>query len=135
MKVFDSSRRIVITCSLRLAPYLEQELLEMGFTPTDTFPTRIELEGTMQDCIRLNLNLRCASQVLFSVSEFSCNSPDDLYKKISQISWEEIIPASGYFSVKSNAEHPSVNNSMFVNVKVKDAIADRFRKATGKRPD
>ncbi|HEY9488134.1 MAG TPA: class I SAM-dependent RNA methyltransferase, partial [Chryseosolibacter sp.] len=32
-------------------------------------------------------------------------------------------------------DHPTVNNSMFVNVKVKDAIADEMREKIKKRPD
>jgi len=37
--------------------------------------------------------------------------------------------------VTSNVDHPSVNNNLFVNVKVKDAIVDRIRFKTGARPD
>ncbi|RZL98270.1 MAG: class I SAM-dependent RNA methyltransferase, partial [Pedobacter sp.] len=76
MDLFTISRRIIITCSNRLSPCLEQEVAELGFKPVRVFKTGVELEGTLKDCIRLNLNLRCASQVLFSLNEFRAFNAD-----------------------------------------------------------
>lgn len=133
--IFSSPSRIIITCSKRLAPYLEQEVVELGFTPVRTFITGVELKGTVNDCITLNLNLRCASQVLYSLKEFRANGPDDVYDNLIRYPWEELLSEDGYFSVTSNATHFTVNNELFVNVKVKDAIADRMRRETMRRPD
>jgi len=135
MSVFTTASRILITCSKRLAPYLEQEVRELGFEPTRTFITGVELTGTVNDCIKLNLNLRCASQVLYSLKQFWCNGPDDLYDTLIRYPWETLLTSDGYFSVTSNATHFTVNNDMFVNVKVKDAIADRMRRETLRRPN
>lgn len=133
--IFEEASRIVITCNKRLAPYLEQEVIELGFTPVRTFQTGVELTGTIKDCIRLNLNLRCASQVHYSLKSFRVDNPNELYRVLLTIPWEKIIPADGYFSVTSNVNHPTINNEMFVNVKVKDAIADKFVRETSKRPN
>jgi len=135
MRPFITPRRIIITCNKRLSPYLEREVVDLGFVPVRTFATGVELEGTVKDCIRLNLNLRCASQVHYSLKEFRVNHPDVLYKVLVEMPWENILAKDGYFSVTSNVDHPSINNNMFVNVKVKDAIADRMRRETGQRPD
>ncbi|MEO7767398.1 MAG: class I SAM-dependent RNA methyltransferase, partial [Ferruginibacter sp.] len=43
--------------------------------------------------------------------------------------------ADGYFSITSNVDNDTINNSLFANVKVKDAIVDRFRNKTGQRPN
>jgi len=133
--IFEEQSRIIITCNKRLAPYLEQEVADLGFTPERTFQTGVELRGSMRDCIRLNLNLRCASQVHYSLKSFRVDNPNALYKALLTIAWENIIPADGYFSVTSNVNHHTINNEMFVNVKVKDAIADRFVRETSKRPN
>lgn len=134
-ELFTTASRIVITCNKRLSPYLEKEIIELGFTPANVFATGVELRGTLNDCIKLNLNLRCASQVLYSLKEFACNSADDIYRNVSGIMWEKIIPGDGYFSVTSNVDHPSMRTSLFANVKVKDAIVDRMRNETGTRPN
>lgn len=135
MNVFTTSSRIVITCNKRLSAYLESEVTALGFSIADVFSTGVQLQGTVNDAIRLNLNLRCASQVLYLLKDFPANSPDELYQKLMQYPWEELLAEDGYISVTSNADHPSVNNELFVNVKVKDAIADRMRRETGRRPD
>lgn len=135
MHSFNKPSRITITCSKRLAPYLEQEILELGYKPSRVFQTGVQLNGTLNDCIRLNLQLRCASQVLYSLKSFSCNNPADLYEIVSEIQWETIIDKEGYFSITSTVNNNTVNNSLFVNVKIKDAIADRFRDQINVRPN
>src|SRR5258706_15823476 len=135
MELFKTSSRIIVTCSNRLSLYLQQEIVELGFTLVRVFKTGVELKGTLADCIILNLNLRCASQVLFSIKEFNADNADALYKVLLQFTWEDIFNADGYFSITSNVSNPTINNSLFANVKVKDAIVDYFRNKTGKRPN
>lgn len=135
MNVFSITSKIIITCPNRLSEYLQKEILDLGFTPVRLFKTGVELLGTMQDCIRLNMNLRCASQVLFSINEFESNNAEELYQQLKEMAWEEIIPAEGYFSISSNVSNETITNNLFANVRVKDAIADRFRDKTGARPD
>lgn len=135
MKLFTVSSRIIITCSNRLSPYLQMEITALGYKAERVFKTGVELKGTLVDCIRLNLNLRCASQVLFSLKEFRAANADDLYKTLIDFPWEDILNVDGYFSISSNVSNETINNSLFANVKVKDAIVDRFRNKTGERPD
>lgn len=135
MNVFEETSRIIVTCNKRLSPYLEKEIVELQFQPVRTFQTGVELKGKLIDCIKLNLNLRCASQVLFSLKEFNVNHPDELYQILLAFPWEDVIHADGYVSITSNVNHPSINTELFVNVKVKDAIVDRMRSKTGRRPD
>ena len=118
-----------------MSPWLQKDVEALGYTPVRVFKTGVELKGNMQDCIRLNLHLRCASQVLFSIKELRAYNADDLYKGLMQLPWEDIIPADGYFSISSNVSNETITNNLFANVKVKDAIADRFREKTGSRPD
>ena len=84
----------------------------MGFVPERVFSTGVELKGTMQDCIRLNLNLRCASQVLFSIAEFTAKNADELYNNLIDFEWEHIIAGNGYFSITSNVDNETINNSL-----------------------
>jgi putative N6-adenine-specific DNA methylase len=135
MQSFNKPSRVIVTCSKRLSAFVEQEVLELGYKIARTFSTGAEITGTLNDCIRLNLNIRCASQVLYSLKSFFCNSPDELYHVVSMIQWETIFAKDGYFSVTSTVDHPTINNSLFANVKVKDAIVDRFRIKTNERPD
>jgi putative N6-adenine-specific DNA methylase len=135
MQIFETTSRIIITCSNRLSPWLQLEVAALGFKPERVFKTGVELKGTLQDCIKLNLNLRCASQVLFSLKEFNADNADDLYKTLLDFPWENVLEVEGYFSISSNVSNDTINNSLYANVKVKDAIVDRFRNKTGERPN
>lgn len=132
---FSKPSRIIVSCMKRLAPYVEQEVHELGFEPVRVFQTGVELQGTLNDCIKLNLNLRCASQVLYSLREFKAEHPEELYRGLLNVKWEDIIAHDGYFTVTNNVDNLFVNNTMFVNVKVKDAIVDRMRREKMSRPD
>jgi len=132
--LFSRKERIIITCNNRLSPYLQQELRDLGYDMVRTFPTGVELNGSITDCIPLNLQLRSASQVLYSLKSFQADHPDDVYNVVKEIAWEDILKKDGYFSVTSNVQHPSVNNSLFTNLRVKDAIVDRMRDKSGIRP-
>ena len=135
MQVFHTESKIIITCNKRLSPYLQQEVEELGFEPTRVFQTGIELQGTVTDTIALNLNLRCASQVLYLLKSFTANDPKELYDNLVEIEWETLIDFSGYFSVTSNVNNEHILTPLFANVKVKDAIVDRIKAVKGIRPN
>ncbi len=135
MQVFHKERKIIITCNKRLSPYLQQEVEELGYGIKRVFSTGVELEGTVTDCIPLNLNLRCASQILYSLHAFTAENPARLYKELLEIPWEDLIDFSGYFSVTSNVNNMHITTPLFANVKVKDAIVDRIKEKKGIRPN
>lgn len=134
MSVYTTIAPVTITCHKRLAPYLEQEVKELGFTIEETFVTGVRIKATINDCIRLNLNLRCASQVLYSLRQFDAHDADMVYNNVRSYVWERILPEGGYFSVTSNVQNETINNNMFANLRVKDAIVDRLREKRGTRP-
>ncbi len=134
MNLFTSKSIVIITCPKRLASWLELEVRELGFAIEETFITGVRLSGSINDCIKLNLNLRCASQVLYSLKKFEADDADDIYKNLVDYPWETILPDSGYFSITSNVNNPTINNSLFANLRVKDAIVDRMREKRGTRP-
>lgn len=135
MEVFNTPNKVIITCNKRLSPYLQQEVKELGFDIVRAFPTGVELKVSINDTIKLNLNLRTASQILYSLKEFTANNPTELYEELSQIAWEELIQFDGYFSVSSNVDNETISTPLFANVKVKDAIVDRIKEKKGMRPN
>ena len=134
MQVFSTRNKIIITCNKWLAPALRAEVIGLGFDVDRVFQTGVELTGTVNDCIRLNLNLRCASQVMYSLKTFICNNPDELHQNLVTIPWETMIKPDGYFSVISNVFNDTISTNLFANLRVKDAVVDRMREVSGKRP-
>lgn len=132
---FNQKGKVFITCKDRSVSYLEQEVRELGFVPKEVTRTGIELIASLEDCMDLNLHLRTASHVLYELKSFYLRNADDIYRRFKSIPWEEYLDVDGYFSVNSVAENESVTTPLIVNVKVKDAIVDRFRELKGRRPD
>lgn len=132
---FLRKNTIVVTCAPGLPDSLDVEMKALGFRTRRVQDTLLETQGTMYDAMKLCFHLRTAFNVLYLLTEFKCTSPGGLYQRASKIPWEDIIPVDGYFSVTSKVATPSIDNWMFPNLKVKDAIADRFTKKLGKRPD
>ena len=62
-------------------------------------------------------------------------SAEDVYDHAVRFAWEDVLPVDGYFSVVSSVDTPSIRNSQYANVKLKDAVVDRLRRVYGKRPD
>ena len=132
---FNTKGRVFITCKDRSVNYLEQELRELGFFPLQISRTGIEIQASLEECMDINLHLRTASHVLFEIKSFYLRNADDIYRRFKAIPWEEYLDVDGYFSVNSVAENESITTPLIVNVKVKDAIVDRFRELKGRRPD
>lgn len=135
MSFYNIKAPVTITCNKRLAPYVEQEVAELGFTIEDTFITGVRINASINECIKLNLSLRCASQVLYSIKSFEAENADEVYDAVFSYPWEDLLKEDGYFSITSNVFNDTINNSMFANLRVKDAIVDRMLRKTSKRPD
>jgi 23S rRNA G2445 N2-methylase RlmL len=135
MQVFHTKSKVIITCNKRLSSYLADEVSALGYTIVRSFPTGVELNITLTECIKLNLNLRCASQILYNLRSFKINSPEELYREVVDMPWEELIDFAGYFSVTSNVDNETITTPLFTNLKVKDAIVDRIKEKKGIRPN
>lgn len=134
-EVFNTPSKVIVTCNKRLSPFLQEEVTALGFKIERAFHTGVALKASINQCIKLNLNLRSASQVLYELKSFRAKDANDLYRELIKIAWEDIIPFDGYFSVTSNVHNESITTPLFANVKVKDAIVDRIKDKKGVRPN
>lgn len=132
---FSAENKLLVSCSRRMSPILKNEIEDLGFICHSETDTYVETKGTMKDAMMLNLYIRTGYRVLYFLTEFMAYTPEELYTGFSDIPWEEYIESDGYISISSHAEHASVNDSRFPNLKAKDAIVDRFRSRFGRRPD
>lgn len=126
---------IIVTCAPHNSTFLADELRELGFPVLAEHALDVETEGTLDDCLRLNLYLSTAHRVHYLLSAFRAYQTDQLYRKVKQIAWEDYIPADSYLSVTSFVRTPSVRDHRFANVRVKDAVVDRLQDHYGRRPD
>ncbi|HUJ18987.1 MAG TPA: class I SAM-dependent RNA methyltransferase [Nitrospirota bacterium] len=127
--------RILITCSRGIPPFLREEVRSLGLPVLSEIPSGIETQGTLDDTLRLNLYIRTGHRVLFPVKQFTGGNADELYRGITRIGWEDLIPADGYLCVTSSVENETIRDARFASLRCKDAIVDRIKEKTGRRPD
>jgi putative N6-adenine-specific DNA methylase len=132
---FQKKSRLLITCAPSLSEWLQKEVEALGHKALLVRKTGVEIEGTLADSMRLNLWLHTAFAVLYMLDEFECRDAEALYRAAVNLPWEKLIPADEYISIVSHVDNPTINNSMFPNLKLKDAIADRIMKKEHRRPD
>lgn len=127
--------KIVISCAPSTAPYLAEEVKALNYPVLQQNVTDVVTEGSMEDCMRLNLYLRTAHRVLWVIAETYARTADHLYQKAKKIAWEDYLSADGRFSIDSFVRNESILDYRFASLKLKDAIADRFLEKFGRRPD
>jgi len=127
--------RILITCAKNIPPFLKRELENLRFPILSESIAGVETEGTLGDAMRLNLFLRTGHRVLFTLKVFAAQDPDALYREVKNVPWETLIPADGYVCVTSAVDMPGIRDARYASLKCKDAIVDRIKDRSGRRPD
>ncbi len=135
-QIDPSKKRLTrITCAEHVTPFLKREVQALGYEIQEEDHVAVHVGATLEDCLRLNLHLRTAHHTFWLLSRFRCPSLNALVKQASAFPWEDLIENDSYFTITSNIEHHSVDNTMYPNLLLKDAIVDRIKARTGARPD
>jgi putative N6-adenine-specific DNA methylase len=122
-------------CPRGLAGVLADELREMGAAKVEPQEAGVAFEGKMVLAYRANLESRIASRILWRVAQFDYANEMDIFEGAKRLAWHRYFGISQTFKVETNAHRAPVKSLDFVTLKVKDAIADTFRAAIGKRPN
>lgn len=126
---------IFVICAPEINNILHNELRNLGYRKTKVHRLGVELFGTLEDTMFLNLHLRTANKVLWQIGSFDAVTPDQMYKVAIRLPWEEEIDVNSYFNIDSYVQNDFIKDSRFANLKLKDAIVDRFVRIKGKRPN
>jgi putative N6-adenine-specific DNA methylase len=114
---------------------LEKELRQLGAQYIKKGVRHVRFTGDKGFMYKCNLGLRTAIKILKPIKQFHVKDENDLYKKIKSIGWEDYLDADGSLAVSATLSGDTFTHSQYVALKTKDAIVDRFRDSTGKRPN
>jgi len=95
----------------------------------------VALRASWRDAMRLNLHSRLAQRVLVQLSHTPYRSENDLYEAAGAVAWEIWFTTRQSFKVEVTAQHSPLKSLNFAGLKIKDAVADRFRRKGGERPN
>jgi len=126
--------RFFIPVARGLESVLGGELRAMGVRAVRPASAGAAFEGDLEAGYRACLWSRVGSRVLLPIARFSASDTDELYAGALAIAWEEHLGLSTTFAIDASVRDSHVRHSGFAGLRVKDAIADRFREQTGLRP-
>ncbi len=118
-----------------MPPYLAAEIRALGYTVEEEQEAGVSLRGSLNDAMKLNLHLRTAHRVLYLLDQFTARDADMLYTHVNRLPWETCLDPDGYFSVNASVQNETINDTRFPALRCKDAIVDRMREMTGRRPE
>ncbi len=95
----------------------------------------VALQGDWATVLRLNLHSRLAQRVLIELAHQPYRQEQDLYDCAMQVPWERWFGLYQSFKIDWTAQASPLKSLNFAALKIKDAVADRFREHTGARPN
>jgi len=123
------------TCPRGLEAVLARELAACGARAPAELGGGVKFEGDLATCYRTNLRSRIASRILWRVAEAPYANEHDVYEACARVPWPERFAVDRTIRVDVSAIRSPVKSLDFVTLRVKDAVCDRFRADTGRRPD
>nr|WP_239027306.1 THUMP domain-containing protein [Ramlibacter algicola] len=94
----------------------------------------VHLRGGWREVQLLNLHSRLAQRVLVQLAHGPYAREDDLYALGQSVAWEEWFTTKQTFKVEVTSHASPLRSLNFAALRIKDAIADRFRDRAGERP-
>ena len=94
----------------------------------------VALEGGPDEVMVLNLELRLAQRVLIEVAEGPYRDEADLYELARSVDWLQWITPQHTLRVDTTAQRSPLRSLNFAALRIKDAVCDALRDATGERP-
>jgi putative N6-adenine-specific DNA methylase len=94
----------------------------------------VGLDGGVGEVMQLNLESRLAQRVLIEVAEGAYTHENDLYALAHGIDWTLWISPRQTLRVDTTAQRSPLRSLNFAALRIKDAVCDQLREATGERP-
>jgi 23S rRNA (guanine2445-N2)-methyltransferase / 23S rRNA (guanine2069-N7)-methyltransferase len=123
------------TCPRGVEPLLVHELGTLGATQAAERKGGVRFAGTLEVAYRACLWSRLANRILLPLARFDMADAGQLYEAARRIDWPELFDVGTSFAIEVACRSAAVSHTHYAGLKVKDAIADRFRESAGRRPD
>ena len=122
------------TCPRGLETLLAEDLVQAGGKDVATVPGGVSCSGGIDTGYRINLESRIATRVLWRVARGAYRNEADIYRLAHEVDWTRLFSVDRSIRVYVTAIRSPLKSIEFITLKVKDAVCDRFRADTGRRP-
>ena len=122
------------SCPRGLEALLAEDLVAAGVADLKQIPGGVHFAGEWAACYAANLHSRIATRILWRVAQGRYAKEDDIYQLALDTPWPTWFAAAQKIRVDVTAVKSPLRSIEFITLRIKDAICDRFRADTGKRP-
>lgn len=122
------------TAAKGIEPIVAEELRALGAANVKEARGGASFEGPPAAAYRACLWLRSANRVLLPLARFPAKDAEQLYTAVRRMPWEKDLAPDGTLAVDFTGGNDNITHTQFGAQRVKDAIVDRFRERSGRRP-
>ena len=126
---------LFLPCAAGVEEWLAEEVARV--LPQARVQTRrggVALEGDPREVMLLNLESRLAQRVLIEAAEGPYRDEHDLYALAQSVDWQQWLTPRQTLRVDTTAQKSPLKSLNFAALRIKDAVCDQLREATGERP-
>lgn len=127
--------RLFVTAPPGTESLVADELRALGVGGVKESVAGVHAEGAIADAYRVCLWSRVASRVLVTLAELPAADADELYRAARELPWTEHLAEHDTLAVDVSGSSDAIGHTGFAALKIKDAVVDHLREATGSRPD
>jgi 23S rRNA (guanine2445-N2)-methyltransferase / 23S rRNA (guanine2069-N7)-methyltransferase len=130
-----AAHRYVASSPRGFGDLLAAELRSFGAADVRERALGVEFSGPLDVAYRACLESRVASRVFLVVAQFTAATDAGFYDAARAVDWRAHIDPSRTLACDFSGKHPEIIHTRFGALRLKDAICDQLRDATGSRPD
>jgi 23S rRNA (guanine2445-N2)-methyltransferase / 23S rRNA (guanine2069-N7)-methyltransferase len=123
------------SCGKGLEYLLADELVALGCAHATATVAGANVEGSLADAQRAVMWSRLASRVLWPLAEFECADEHALYAGAAALPWQQHLTPAMTVAVDAHVSGDAITHARYAAQRLKDAVVDVLREATGARPD
>ena len=129
---------LFVPCAAGVEAYLASEVAQITGLPATAMQTLrggVQLQASWREALLLNLHSRLGMRVWIQLAHAPYANEQAIYDAALAVPWEMWFTPRETFRIDVTAQHSPLKSLNFAALRVKDAVADRFREKTGVRPD
>jgi putative N6-adenine-specific DNA methylase len=131
-----NTQPLFLPCAVGVEDLLADECRRLlPGAPVETGRAGVSVAGGAPEAMRLNLGSRLAQRVLWPVAHGPYRDEHDLYELGLSVRWTDWITPRQTLRVDTTAQRSPLKSLNFANLRIKDAVVDQLREATGERPN
>ena len=127
--------RFFATCPRGLEELLAEELRQLKAEKIHAVAGGVQFGGDFSLCYGANLESRIASRILWQVATERYRNEDDIYRTTYALPWNQWVEPELTIRVNVTATRSPLKSLHFVTLKIKDAVCDKIRQLSGRRPN